>query len=152
MIKKDRFAKVRADHETELTEDYLEALYELSVKVDPEFELRSSQGCAVQPRLRTRDLVKVFGVSQPTVTKALDRLQKKGLIHRHPHSYVHLTEEGLALAKESHQRHRLVEEFLLKLGVPPGDAALDAEGIEHHLSESTLAAMRQYLKLEEERP
>jgi DtxR family manganese transport transcriptional regulator len=151
MTKRDSFAKVRADHETELTEDYLEALYELSVKHDPEFERRFSQGCAVQPRLRTRDLVEVFGVSQPTVTKTLDRLQRKGLIHRHPHSYVHLTEEGLALAKESHKRHRLVEAFLLKLGVPAGDAALDAEGIEHHLSYSTLAAMHQFLGLEKER-
>jgi DtxR family manganese transport transcriptional regulator len=42
-------------------------------------------------------------------------------------------------------RHRLVVEVLMAIGVPPEAAEMDAEGIEHHVSETTLAAFEAFL-------
>ena len=50
-----------------------------------------------------------------------------------------LEEEGRALARECQQRHEIVLRFLLSLGLDPETAERDAEGIEHHVSERTLA-------------
>jgi DtxR family manganese transport transcriptional regulator len=49
------------------------------------------------------------------------------------------------LAAASRERHRLVRDFLVALGVDPETAEADAEGIEHHVSDSTLATFRNYL-------
>ncbi len=53
-----------------------------------------------------------------------------------------LTAEGEKLAQESRERHQIVENFLLVLGVSPEIARRDAEGMEHHVSEETLDAFR----------
>ena len=50
-----------------------------------------------------------------------------------------LRARGERLAAESRRRHEIVLDFLLALGVPDGDARRDAEGIEHHVSPTTLA-------------
>lgn len=49
----------------------------------------------------------------------------------------YFTAEGEKLAQESHERHQIVENFLLVLGVSPEIARRDAEGMEHHVSEET---------------
>ena len=53
-----------------------------------------------------------------------------------------ITAEGEKLAQESRERHQIVENFLLVLGVSPEIARRDAEGMEHHVSEETLDAFR----------
>ena len=50
------------------------------------------------------------------------------------------------LAGQVRERHKIVLEFLRSLGVPAKDAELDAEGIEHHISPATLAAMQRHLR------
>jgi DtxR family manganese transport transcriptional regulator len=57
---------------------------------------------------------------------------------------VFLTEAGAALAERSRERHRIVESFLLALGVSAETARCDAEGIEHHVSDETLAAVGRF--------
>jgi DtxR family manganese transport transcriptional regulator len=49
------------------------------------------------------------------------------------------------MAAAARERHRLVRDFLVGLGVDPETAEIDAEGIEHHTSEKTLAALRRFL-------
>lgn len=83
-----------------------------------------------------------LGVSQPTVAKMLKRLATMGLIEMIPWRGVFLTAEGEKLAQESRERHQIVENFLLVLGVSPKIARRDAEGMEHHVSEETLDAFR----------
>ncbi|XNM44107.1 manganese-binding transcriptional regulator MntR [Escherichia coli] len=83
-----------------------------------------------------------LGVSQPTVAKMLKRLATMGLIEMIPWRGVFLTAEGEKLAQESRERHQIVENFLLVLGVSPEIARRDAEGMEHHVSEETLDAFR----------
>ena len=57
-----------------------------------------------------------------------------------------LTDTGRKLAQDGRRRHEIVEEFLLAIGVASETARIDAEGIEHHVSGETLAAMEAYLK------
>lgn len=71
----------------------------------------------------------------------LKRLATMGLIEMIPWRGVFLTAEG-KLAQESRERHQIVENFLLVLGVSPEIARRDAEGMEHHVSEETLDAFR----------
>ena len=73
------------------------------------------------------------------IVAVTSNLARDGLITRAKYRSVFLTEEGRALAKECRQRHEIVLRFLLSLGLDPETAERDAEGIEHHVSERTLA-------------
>lgn len=125
------FARTRDDHRSELAEDYVELIHRL--------EGGGEEG------VRTVDLVQALDVAQPTVTKALDRLQREGLVRIEPRSRIYLTRQGRAVAEASLARHRTIVRFLEVIGVPPDQAELDAEGIEHHVSEVTLRAMERFV-------
>ncbi len=92
------------------------------------------------------DIAQRLGVSTATVVKTLKRLQDEKLITQVPYRAVFLTEAGRKLADEGRRRHGIVEDFLLAMGVAPGTARIDAEGIEHHVSAETLKAMEAFLK------
>lgn len=123
-VRAEAFQGVRAARRNELAEDYVELIAELI----------HSHGEA-----RPVDIAAKLGVKAPTVAKALDRLARDGLITRARYRSVFLTEEGRALAQECHHRHEIVLRFLLSLGLDAETAERDAEGIEHHVSEKTLA-------------
>jgi DtxR family manganese transport transcriptional regulator len=91
---------------------------------------------------RQVDIAARLGVAQPTVGKALRRLGAAGLVVQKPYRGVFLTEAGQKIARESRLRHQTVEAFLRSLGVSSETARIDAEGIEHHVSDETLAAFR----------
>lgn len=132
------FAKTRLDHASETSEDYVEVIYRLSRA----FDRASAQHVLV----RTTDVVKELQVAQPTVTKVLARLEREGLIQVLPRQGIELTETGEALARKSMARHELVLRWLKSIGVSDLTADLDAEGIEHHLSEESLRAIEEHLK------
>jgi len=119
----DRFARVRAAHAAELTEDYVEAIGDL---------------IALNGKARVVDLARRFGVSHVTVSRTIGRLQRDGYVVTSPYRPVELTDSGRALAATSRARHAVVLKFLLGIGVPPRAAEIDAEGVEHHVSEATL--------------
>ncbi|MEM9382561.1 MAG: manganese-binding transcriptional regulator MntR [Planctomycetota bacterium] len=119
----ERFARVRAAHAAELTEDYVEAIGDL-------IEERGEA--------RVVSLSRRFGVSHVTVSRMVGRLKRDGYVDTEPYRPIVLTEAGRALASASRERHRVVLEFLLALGVPPKAAEIDAEGVEHHVSPETL--------------
>ena len=121
------FRQVREAHRRELIDDYVELISDLIREVG---------------EARQVDMAARLGVSQPTVAKMLKRLATMGLIERIPWRGVFLTAEGEKLAQESRERHQIVENFLLVLGVSPEIARRDAEGMEHHVSEETLDAFR----------
>lgn len=122
-----RFARVRQDHARELAEDYAEMVLELA-------------GASRAP-VRPMDLARGLGVSHVTVHRALNRLARDGYIMRDPDHGVLLSASGERLGEASRARHRLVVAFLESLGVPREVAAVDAEGLEHHLSPITLERM-----------
>ena len=127
----EAFQRVREDHQSEIAEDYVELIADL---IDERGEARGI------------DIAKRLGVSTATVVKTLRRLQDEKLITQEPYRAVFLTNSGRKLADNGRRRHGIVEEFLLAIGVAPGKARIDAEGIEHHVSTETLKAMEAFLK------
>jgi DtxR family manganese transport transcriptional regulator len=125
----ESFRQARHARRIELSEDYVELIADL---------IRSGG------EARQVDIAARLGVAQPTVAKMLKRLAEEGLVQQRPYRGVFLTESGEALAERARSRHRVVESFLCALGVSPETARLDSEGIEHHVSEETLTAMRRF--------
>ena len=74
-------------------------------------------------------------VSHVTVTRILSRLEREKLVRRQPYGPVFLTVNGEKQANESKKRHDVVRQFLVSLGVNEKTAEIDAEGIEHHVSD-----------------
>jgi DtxR family manganese transport transcriptional regulator len=103
-------------------------------------ELRETVGEA-----RGADISKTLGVSHVTVSKTLQRLARDGYVVAKPYRSVFLTEKGKTLAAASRERHRLMVALLRRIGVPDEVAEYDAEGMEHHVSQATLDAIRKYL-------
>ena len=91
---------------------------------------------------RPTDIARRLGVSHATAIKTISRLKRAGLATARPYRGVFLTEKGHELADRVRVRHRLVVDVLRALGVPTESAEADAEGIEHHVSESTLKVVR----------
>ena len=123
--------RTRRDHANETAEDYVEAISIIA---------------ADRGTCRLTDLAKHFVVSHVTASKILARLDREGLVATVPYAPVKLTEAGERLARQSRKRHEIVVAFLLALGVQTETAEIDAEGIEHHVSQETLACMLEYTR------
>ena len=123
----DRHRRTRSDHSSETAEDLVEAIADIA---------------AERGQCRVVDLARRFDVSHVTVTKTVSRLVRDGLAATEPYGPVELTTKGHRLAIKSRRRHEIVHEFLLALGVSARTAAIDAEGIEHHVSAETLEKLR----------
>lgn len=126
----DSFQVTRDAHRNEVSEDYVELIADL---IEQNGEARPV------------DIAKRLGVSQPTVTNKLTQLQRDGLVVRRPYRSVFLTDSGQALAEACRRRHRIVVTFLVALGIDEATAEQDAEGIEHHVSDLTLAAFEKLI-------
>ena len=119
-----KFDRIRRAHQSEVAEDYVEMISDLIAETG---------------EARTVDLAARFGVTSPTVNAIIRRLQREDLVETRPYRSIFLTEAGKALAEASRERHRIVRDFLVTIGVPDAIAEEDAEGVEHHVSEQTLA-------------
>ena len=119
-----KFDRIRRAHQSEVAEDYVEMIAELIMETG---------------EARTVDLAARFGVTSPTVNAIIQRLQREDLVETRPYRSIFLTADGKALADRARDRHRIVRDFLLTIGVPETIAEEDAEGIEHHVSPETLA-------------
>ncbi len=126
-----RFGKTRSAQSTALLEDYVELIA----------DLLASAGEA-----RPTDIARRLGVSHATTIKTISRLKREGLATARPYRGVFLTESGQELAARARTRHRLVVDVLVAMGVPVEAAEADAEGIEHHVSETTLKAFGRFLR------
>ena len=126
----DRFVQARTAQSVALLEDYVELIGDLTAELG---------------EARITDIASRMGVTHPTVTKAMARLKREGLAVSRPYRGVFLTEAGAELAERVRLRHRVVVSLLVAVGVPPDTAELDAEGMEHHVSDTTLAAFEAFL-------
>lgn len=124
------FGRARAARSAALLEDYAELIADL---------------LAASGEARTVDIARRLGVSHATAVKSIARLKREGLATARPYRGVFLTEAGRTLAERVRGRHRLVVALLVAVGVPADAAEADAEGIEHHVSEATLAAFARFL-------
>ena len=123
-----KFDRIRRAHQSEVAEDYVEMISDLIEETG---------------EARTVDLAARFGVTSPTVNAIVRRLQREYLVETRPYRSIFLTEAGKALAESSRARHQIVRDFLVTIGVAETIAEEDAEGVEHHVSEETLAVFAQ---------
>ena len=130
-LQAEGFDRIRSDHRNEIAEDYVELIADL---IDATGEARAV------------DLANRLGVTNATVTNAITRLQREGLVRSEPYRAIFLTQDGRDLAEHCRRRHRIVYRFLRSLGIGEETARADAEGIEHHVSEETLAAFDRLLQ------
>lgn len=107
-------------------EDYLERIQELI----------EAKGYA-----RSVDIALSLGISQASVTNMVKRLDAEGFVKHERYRGLILTEEGRAIAKGVSERHRILTEFLRLLGISEAEVERDVEGMEHHLSASSLGAI-----------
>lgn len=114
---------------TATLEEYLETIYKLSER----------------GTVRPTPIAEALGVSGPTVTATLRRLEARGLITRDAGDVV-LTDEGRTLAIDIVRRHRVAERFLVDvLGLAWEEAHEDACRLEHALSPRVMEALEEYL-------
>jgi DtxR family transcriptional regulator, Mn-dependent transcriptional regulator len=115
----------------ESTEMYLETVYIL--------EKRHGHAHVV-------DIAKELSVSKPSVTKAMNQLEKAELINNEVYRPITLTTKGRTVAEDIYNRHQLINNFLEQsLGLGPDDAAENACRIEHVINDAMLAAIKKYL-------
>jgi len=124
------FSRTRADHSSELAHDYCELIAEL---IDEKGEARCT------------DVALRLGVANATVAKTMKRLVEQGLVEQEPYRAIFLTGEGWKIAEDGKRKHAIVQNFLLALGVSTKVAQVDAEGMEHHVSDESLKAMARFL-------
>jgi len=127
----ERFNQARTAQALALLEDYTEMIDDL---------IRD------HGEARVTEIASRMGVTHPTATKAIARLKREGLAVSRPYRGVFLTEAGTRMAARVRTRHRVVVDLLLAVGVPGEAAKLDAEGIEHHVSDDTLHAFEAFLR------
>lgn len=129
--------RTRQARRSELAEDYVEIIADL---IDSSGEAR------------VVDIAARLGVSHVTVSKTVERLQREGLVTSRPYRSIFLTDAGRAMATAVRRRHQVVVKFLLTIGVSEETARADAEGIEHHVSDETLAAFERFARQERTPP
>jgi Mn-dependent DtxR family transcriptional regulator len=111
-------------------EDYLERIHELI----------ESKGYA-----RPIEIAAALGIRQSSVTKMMQRLHEQGFAVYQKHRGLTLTDAGEQVALRIRRRHKTVSEFLRILGVDEECLQQDTEGIEHHISNQTIARLEDLL-------
>ena len=119
-------------------EDYLEAIY----------HTEAAKGAA-----RAKDLVLRMGVHNSSVTQALRSLSEKKLINYAPYDVITLTQPGEAFALGVVRRHETLSKFLGRvLGLPAGEADLEACRLEHAVSAGVLQRLVGFVEYFESSP
>jgi Mn-dependent DtxR family transcriptional regulator len=95
--------------------------------------------------VRAIDICEHMGYSKPSVSRALGLLKEGGYVLSDKDGYLSLTAVGLETAEKILSRHRIITEFLIKLGVDSDTASNDACKIEHVISEKSLEAIKKNL-------
>jgi len=113
-------------------EDYLEVIYELI----------EHKGYAT-----TGDISTYLNVSSPSVTKMVQRLRDTDYLVYERYKGISLTDKGMDVARGIRQRHGILTEFLVMLGVDEEAAHRDAEGIEHYLEPKTLERLERFVRI-----
>lgn len=96
--------------------------------------------------VRSIDVVEEMGYSKPSVSRAMGILRDGGYITVGDNGGLNLTDAGLEVAERTYERHTVLSEFFMKLGVNEERAIADACKIEHVISSETFAAVKKHLK------
>ena len=95
--------------------------------------------------VRSIDVCEHMGFSKPSVSRAIGLLKSGGFVQVDAKGYLTLTAQGEEVAKRTFDRHRLLKEVFVRLGVDEAIADADACKIEHHISDQTMEALKRHL-------
>jgi len=113
---------------SEAMENYLETIYILSRK---------------QPEVHAADVCAYLDYSRPTVSVVVRQLRDQGYLDINEENHITLTAQGREIAERMYERHNLLAELLISIGVPEKIAFRDACKIEHDLSKETFDRIRE---------
>lgn len=120
----------------ESAEDYLEMILILSNR---------------QPMVRSIDIANEMHFSKPSVSHAMKLLRENNYVTVDGLGGIHLTEEGMAIANRIYERHTMLTNFLMELGVEEKTAKEDACRLEHDLSMESFAKLKEfYIRMHQE--
>ena len=112
-------------------EMYLETIYMLSQTMDT---------------VRSIDVVEHMGYSKPSVSRAIGILKSGGYVEMAEDGSLTLTESGHSVAEQIYERHTILTECLVRLGVDREIAAEDACKMEHVISDESMAALKKFIE------
>lgn len=96
--------------------------------------------------IRSIDIAAELNVTKPSVSYATKRLRENGYITMDKEGLITLTKKGLEIAESMYERHRLLTQFFVRLGIDEKIAREDACKIEHDLSEETFQAIKNHVE------
>ena len=117
-------------HLQESGEMYLETILVLSIKMG---------------NVRSIDVCEYMGFSKPSVSRAIGLLKKGGYIVVDGNGHLILTDSGKEIADKIYERHNVLTEFLVQLGVNRNTAAEDACKMEHDISDESITAIKRFV-------
>ena len=117
----------------ESAENYLEAVLMISRRQDT---------------VRAADLCRQLGFSRPTVSQAVRQLQAEGYLTVDGGRHLALTDKGMAIAERVLERHEVIAEIFMDLGVSRDTAYADACRVEHYISAETFSCMKRWHRRE----
>lgn len=92
--------------------------------------------------VRSIDVCEYMGYSKPSVSRAMGLLRQGGYIEVDSRGYITLTEDGVKSAERTYERHNILMEFFMSIGVSEEVASEDACKIEHVISDETFDAIK----------
>ena len=112
-------------------EMYLETIYLLSKK---------------NGDVRSIDISREMGFSKPSVSRAINALKTEGLITVNEGGLIRLTADGESIASRIYERHTILSEGLMAIGVSRETAVKDACRVEHYISDETFQAIKSHFR------
>lgn len=112
-------------------EDYLETILLLSRKL---------------PVVRSIDIATELNFSKPSVSVAMKNLRENDCIVVSQAGFITLTEKGMQIATSIYERHEVLSNWLISLGVDPKTATADACEMEHQISDESFQAMKKFIE------
>ena len=120
-------------HLQESGEMYLETIFVLSER---------------SKNVRSIDVCEEMGFSKPSVSRAMSILRNAGYVTMDDQGFLHLTESGYEVASKTYERHKVLTQCFVALGVPKEIAEEDACKIEHDISDETFSAIKRHMGVE----
>lgn len=102
--------------------------------------------------VRSVDVGEYLGYSKPSVSRAMGLLRKGGLIAVEANGGLCLTDAGREIAEKIYERHTVLSQVLISLGVPEEVAVEDACKIEHDISDVTFQTIKSHIAAHQEDP
>lgn len=114
----------------ESAEDYLESI----------LILKQEKGA-----VRSIDVARRLGFTKPSISRAMSLLRENGYVTMDPEGFLELTDAGRSIAEPIYERHCMLTQWLVALGVSPETAVRDACRMEHSVSDETFAKMKEHI-------